>query len=341
MNTPENPICLVTSALRGRLPDNSEWPRLLEVANRAWLGPALFVALERAALLEDIPDPVRDYLELLHDRNLERNRRLRAQLIEAVGALNASGIEPVLLKGAIALFCASETRVRCRMISDLDINVAPAQGSATKAALLELGYREMANPREFGRSSDVGVIELHFTPHVRSTRYLSGEFGTSAPALERHLVKARVPTATAQAAHLIVHDMIKEGDYWQFRFNLRHLDDLAALATSGEGIDWHCVSETLFDRPGRAALAMQLYALRELFGVDSPPELSGGLMNKVSHAARLQAVRKNITGSAVRFIGKLLWGLHLFAQSYERKGATNFARRLRSRMSASPKGSTL
>src|SRR4051794_24043386 len=146
-----NPIRLLTSALGGALPDNSEWPRLLEVANRAWLGPALFVAFERAASLDDLPGPVREYLALLHDRNLERNRRLRVQLIEAVGALNGSGIEPVLLKGAITLFCGPEIRVRCRMISDLDIAVSVTQSSAAQAALLRLGYREMADPREFGR----------------------------------------------------------------------------------------------------------------------------------------------------------------------------------------------
>jgi len=336
-----NPVRLLTDALRGELPEEAEWPSLIEVANRAWLGPALFVAFEREALLDHVPGPVRDYLELLHDRNLERNKRLRAQLIEAVGALNASGIEPVLLKGAITLYSGSETRVRCRMISDLDLNVTPAQESATKTAFLQLGYREMANSREFGRSEDVGVVELHFAPNFRAAHYLNGEFGTSAPVLERDLVKARVPNATAQAAHLIVHDMIKEGDYRQLRFNLRHLDDIAALATSGEGIDWHCVAKTLYDRSGRAALAMQLLALQELFGVDSPPQLSGGLMNKLRHAARLRAARESFPGSALRFVGKLSWGFHLFVQSYERKGGAHFAHRLRSRLLASPKGSTL
>jgi hypothetical protein len=314
---------------------------LIEVANRAWLGPALFVSFERTARLGNIPSSVRDYLELLHDRNLERNRRLRSQLIEVVGALNESGIEPVLLKGAITLFCGSETRVRCRMISDLDLNVAPAERAATTAALLRLGYSEMADPNEFGRSEDVGVIELHFAPNVRSARYLSGALGTSAPLLERDRVKARVPNATAQAAHLIVHDMIKEGDYWQLRFNLRHLDDLAALSSSQEGVGWHYVSKTLFDRSGRAALAMQLFALRELFGIDSPPELSKGLMTKLRHAARLQAARENVTGSSVRFVGKLLWGFHRFLESYRWKGGADFAHRLRSRLLASPKGSTL
>lgn len=336
-----HPIRLVTSALQGRLPDRFEWFHLLETANRGWLTPALYVAFESNSCLEEIPDPVRGYLALLHDRNFQRNRRLRAQLIEAVGALNAAAIEPILLKGAIKLFCGDAASVRSRMISDLDINIAPTQMADAKAALSRLGYCERENPRELARPSDVGVIELHDKPNIRAARYLSGDFGTSAPVVEQEGVKARIPNPTAQAIHLIVHDMIKEGDYWRLTFNLRHLHDLANLAAHPDGIDWHRTASTLCDRSGAGALALQLRALRDLFGVESPSDFRGGRADKLRHAVRLQAARQGVAGSLIRFAGKLLWGFHRFRESYTWQGGRDFTRRVNLRLLSSPKGSTL
>lgn len=341
MKQRSNSVRLVTSALSGAIPARSEWLPLIELASRGWLVPGLYVAFERAGCLNDVPDFVRGYLALLHDRNAERNRRLRAQLIETLAALNAAAIEPVLLKGAIHLFCGDTATIRSRMISDLDINIVPEQIADAKEALVKLGYRETDNPRELGRSDDVGVIEIHERPHVRSQRYLSGDLGLSAPVVERELVRARVPTPTAHATHLIVHDMIKEGDYWRLTINLRHLHDLSFLARSAEGIDWQRVANTFTDRSGKGALAMQLRALRDLFGVESPSHLRGGFLDKMRHELRLQAAGEGVAGWLLRLAGKLLWGFHRFSESYTWQGCRDLTRRVRWRLACPAKGSTL
>ena len=163
---------LVTSVLQGRLPSEADWPIVLEIANRAWLGPALYVALRRNAQLNEIPPPVRDYLSFLHDRNCERNRRLREQLLEAISTLNDHNIEPILLKGAVNLFAADADELGARMISDLDLSIAPLEMAGARSALTALGYQNV-NVREMARPHDVGVIELHDRPSARSAPYLS------------------------------------------------------------------------------------------------------------------------------------------------------------------------
>ena len=96
-------------ALDGVLPDQEQWFDLIEIANKGWLGPALFLALKRAGSLGQVPEEPRAYLALLHDRTRDRNLRLKSQLLEAVGALNAHDIEPIILKGAIHLLtCRDE-----------------------------------------------------------------------------------------------------------------------------------------------------------------------------------------------------------------------------------------
>lgn len=84
---------LVAAALDGALPPDGDWFRVLEIANRGWLGPALYLAPSRGRE-NAMPSSVRDYLAFLHERNCERNRRLRDQLCEAVTVLNKKGTEP-------------------------------------------------------------------------------------------------------------------------------------------------------------------------------------------------------------------------------------------------------
>lgn len=338
---PGRSLRLVTAAFRGHLPAEADWPAVLDTANRGWLGPALYLALGQAARLDDMPEPVRDYLAFLHDRNRERNQRLRAQLVEAVGVLNEQGIRPVLLKGAIHLFSAPEERLGARMMSDLDISIAPSETAAAKAALEALGYQDLASTRGMVRAEDVGAIELHDRPSSRSTPYLAHDLRRSSPTVEKDGVVAHLPSPTARALHLIVHDMIKEGDYWRLRIDLRHLHDLAELASSAEGVDWQQVHAVLSDRDGRGALAVQALALRDLFGIAVPPELCGGGMARFRHLGRLVAGTRGMTGALARTIGRLTWGADRFVRSYTWHGGWDFSQRVYRVLAAPSKGSRL
>lgn len=122
-----------------------------------------------------------EYLSFLHDRNCDRNRRLRVQLLEAITALNAAAIDPILLKGAIHLFTCDEEELGARMISDLDISIAPAEMARAVPALMALDYSCFCSTRELARPDDVGVIELHDRPNARSARYLSSDFAPPRP----------------------------------------------------------------------------------------------------------------------------------------------------------------
>lgn len=338
---PGRSLRLATAALRGHLPADADWPAVLDTANRGWLGPALYLALGQAGRLDEVPEPVHEYLAFLHDRNRERNQRLRAQLVEAIGVLNGQGIRPVLLKGAIHLFAAPDERLGARMMSDLDISIAPSETAAARAALEVLGYQDLASTRGMVRPQDVGSIELHDRPSSRSTRYLSHDLRRSSPTVEKDGMVVHVPSPTARALHLIVHDMIKEGDYWRLGVDLRHLHDLAELAGSGEGVDWHQVHAVMSDRDGRGALAVQALALRDLFGIAVPSELCGGGMAGLRHLGRLIAGTRGLNGALARTIGRLTWGADRFAKSYTWHGGWDLSRRVYRVLTAPTKGSRL
>jgi hypothetical protein len=339
VKAPGHAVRLVTAALRGRLPHAADWPVVLETANHGWLGPALHLALERADQIDEIPTPVRDYLSLLHERNRARNQRLRAQLIEATRALNAAAIEPILLKGAIHLFSAGDDQLGSRMISDLDIALAPGEVAAARAALAALGYQGADVDREMARPDDVGVIELHDRPSLRSARYLSQDLAACSPAATRDGAVARIPPATARALHLIVHDMIKEGDYWSLRIDLRHLHDLAGLARPGGGLDWQCLAAMLPDPVGRKALVMQARALEDLFGISIPPDLRPRRAAELRHVARLACAGRGPVASVVRLAGTVSRGIHHLADGYVWRGGRKFGRQVYRRLASRGIGS--
>lgn len=312
---------------------------VIELANEAWLAPALYLALADAEIEAD----VRDYLSFLHSRNVTRNVRLRAQLVEAATALNNSGIVPIVLKGGIHLCSATEGRLGARIMSDLDLSVAPSQLDRARAALADLGYRDVDGMRGMGRPSDVGLIELRDRPSARAHPYLYPDLTphTSFVRVERAIVS--VPSPTAQALHLIVHDMLKEGDYWRCRLDLRHLYDLAELSRTVPGVDWDEVSARLAGPPARNALQLQLRALAELFAVTFPGRCLGGPMAHLRHSLRMCAAGKSGIGFPVRVAGNIVWGVHRLttAQTYRWRGSVDFVARAGRALAEAPKGSRL
>ena len=330
---------LVTAATRGVAPPADLWPVVLIFANRGWLVPAIQIGLARSGALADVPVEVRKYLSFLHRQNHERNRRLRAQLIEATRALNAAGIEPILLKGAIHLFTTTEEDLGARMISDLDLHVDPVERDRATAVLMGLNYRLLDNGTELARSCDVGVIELHDRPNPRSAPYLCDDLSRFCCRFERSGAIVHIPSASARALHLIVHDMIKEADHWSFRIDLRHLHDLAGLASSDEGIDWRWLSAVMSDDAGRAALVEQAIALQDLFCLRIPDFLSGDRHAQLRHRARLVGAGRGPSAAAVRLAGGLLRTIHQLREGYKWRGAAKFRQQLFRRFVSRARGS--
>ena len=341
MKKPGHYLRLATAAIDGRLPDESAWPGVLAVANRGWLCPALYLSLRRAGVLKSIPAPAREYLSFIHQRNRERNRRLQAQLVEAVIALNRVAIEPVLLKGAVHLFTAGDEELGSRMISDLDVCIRPEERIDARAALEAIGYSRFAGERQMARPTDVAVVEFHDRPSARSAPYLRSDLRACSPRTVRNGAVARIPTPTARALHLIVHDMIKEGDYSSFRIDLRHLQDLSELARSGDGIDWKQLCDVLSDRSARSALVVQSRAVQDLYGVETIPALRPTRGEEYRHIARLVCADRGPAASILRFAGNLSSGFRRIRHGYQWRGGRKFAQQVYRKLTQDAVGSRL
>jgi hypothetical protein len=296
----------LTALLRGEPAVVTDWTTVVALANKTWLSPQLYCAIERAGRLDQLPPDARDYLAFIHDSNLERNRRLRAQLLEAVAAFNGVGIWPTLLKGSVALFVPPEDGLGSRMTSDLDIGVEPHELLAARACLMDLGYEDTPEERGMGRPQDAGLVELRARSGSSALSREQRALECETSVVERAGLRVKIPSASCRALHWIAHDLIKEGDYWRGRIDLRHLHDVAQIEKQ-EGVDWARLRTIVPAAFWENALATQLLSLNHFFAIALPPELTCGRMARFQHWRQTAIAAHPIAGMPLRLAGNLIW----------------------------------
>ncbi|UOK71943.1 nucleotidyltransferase family protein [Ancylobacter polymorphus] len=158
------------AALRTAAAADAPWTAVLAQADRHRLIPALSVALARHGLGDRVDAELADILAAVADWNTERNEGLRRQMRAVSAALNAAGIAPVWLKGALTLLPPAGPAAG-RQMSDLDLWLPEAAAQRTAGAVLRgLGYdaeghewKEGAHYPPYFHPDEMARIELHRT----------------------------------------------------------------------------------------------------------------------------------------------------------------------------------
>jgi hypothetical protein len=286
---------------RGLRPRSADWTSLISLANQTLTTPALQDVVEQFG--DDIPEEVSGYIGELFARNLARNDRLAEQLAEALAALNARGIMPMLLKGSAMLATTPRMTMGRRLISDLDIVVSPDEVEPAYDCLFGLGYRASYEAPDgdakwyvdLARPGDVGMIDLQRGPPGHRFFYsASGDARQHCRLLEQG--SAYIPSATYHALMLIIHDQFQDSDYWVGKTDLRHLLDLRDLADAPDGIDWNLLVSLAPGRLARNAIETQLITLSALLGVSVPQPLRRRLLPHLQYRRRKLQARMPVLG---------------------------------------------
>jgi hypothetical protein len=225
--------------------ENTDWLEVFSLANQHLVTPALWVAFSRLAVCQQLPEDVRGYLALLHERNASRNKRIRQQCEDIGRILKAAGLRAILLKGAAWLFDGSVDAAADRMMRDIDL-LAPADAfDLTVDALIAAGYEDTSEsivevghfhyapllPKE-GEAS----VEIHLDLAHRINLLPASEVIGSAIEIAPGLL---LPCGSHRIVHNVIHAQIENGDFVGGVVNLRDTLDLARLLFSyGGDIDW-------------------------------------------------------------------------------------------------------
>jgi len=230
-----------------------DWMATLALANEHLLSPTLHRAVVPSHRV--VPSEVRRYLNLLHTANYRRNRAIRRQALQLVRALNAAGIEPMLLKGILMTLAERSFGRGARMMADIDIAVPAGACAAAVTVLVELGYainREFPLGHhavaEYTRPGDPAAVDLHI--ELIDQKYLLPAAEVWAAAARWHAAGGGtywVPSPTHRAMHNILHAQVHyRGGYYRGQLDLRQLFELAYLAKAYERqIDWVAIAKRL------------------------------------------------------------------------------------------------
>lgn len=124
--------------------ESREWNGLLRVARRSSLLPRLGASVDQAGLAEQLPPPVRDHLRAVAKLVVHHQRCVRWELGRIARALRASGVQPVLLKGA-AYLVADLPMARGRLSSDVDVLVPRDSLEAVERSLRQHGWETLGS----------------------------------------------------------------------------------------------------------------------------------------------------------------------------------------------------
>ena len=251
-----------------------DWTRPLALANVHLLSPAIYGGLAGAGALADLPHDAREYLALLYRLNRDRNQALRGQATELLTALNAAGIYPLLLKGALSLFGGVYEDVATRMIRDLDVLVPAAQAGDTTRILASLGYTAITRYEaghnaygDFARPHDPGAVDLHLElvemPYLLPAAEVWARAGLKEAAAGAAFF---APSPGDAALHHLLHAQVHHrGNFYRGALELRQVHEFALLIERCEDIDWAAIHARL--AAYRLDVVLESYALaaRRLF----------------------------------------------------------------------------
>jgi len=281
-------------AVAGLVRTSLDWDYVLECAALNGLGPLLY------SLLRDmdgaVPGGAMARLQSAYYANGLRNSLFMAALERVLGALQASGVDAVLLKGA-ALAESHWGNVALRPMADIDLLVREAALDRAEAALSSLGFAPEAGARrEWYRRNhhhDAPWVDTAGGPMLELHRDLVPPgFGVTADlgGIWQRVRPARVGQAPAltlapedMVAHICLHTALAD----PLVGSVRSLMDLALVLGAARHLDWdEFVNRANRDGWARHA-ALTLAAARRVCGAAVPSPVIMHLYRR----SRMRAVR--------------------------------------------------
>ena len=292
----------------------ARWPQIVDFTNHELLAPTLWAALSEKSLTSEVPASSAGRLRRAHALNGIRNERIRAELEAILRVLNAVGIVPVLLKGAVDLYVSRYSDPAARVLRDLDLLVLKPDHERAIAALAELKYQVKERAAGWLTYSNDLIRKGALMP-VDLQWFISGQRDVLSPedAWEGSAIHrvGDVEFRTLSPEHQIIHNLLHSelqdrgsdvGFVW-----LRQLLDFAALCRLHQGsIDWEKVRESFARHDLERVPVARLYMAHRLLGLPMPPGVRPTLGARLHYIRCLTILRWRWSMTLARFAATTL-----------------------------------
>lgn len=281
-----------------------------------WDGKALdFLPLVYRALADEgVDDPDLPRLRGVHRRTWYANQLRFRRLAPALDALEAAGIETLVLKG-VALATRTYPDVGLRPMTDADVLVKPDRIEHVIAVLEDQGWCPQGRlPKECVRGHAIDLrdpdgqgLDLHW--HVSDWLAPAGRESTAEATLWARAVPLEVAGASTRCldpADALLHVML-HGSNGGWRCAPQWVPDGVMIVGDGTGIDWEHLVEVTLDHNLAYPMRRCLTYLIDVFGCPVPAEVVTQLaVPTASRSTRMFArsgLGLNPTEAEVRFLG--------------------------------------
>lgn len=287
-----------------------DWRQIAQLAADHFLTPALWVSLSRKGLRADLPEDARDFLQYVHALNVERNKSIKAQVLQIASRLNQVGVEPILLKGAVHLFDSAYGDFGARMMRDVDILVSDDEIEQVLEVLAQLGYCPTGkawHPHMYSvlcRPGDTWNLDLHRYLGYQRDIVAPADVQREAVALEADGLTLRAPSPTHRVFHNMHHAQLQNQNHLLGLLPLMQLYDFAALCRHHTAaVDWTWLRAIARNHGLDSPLRAYVHSAVELFGLPRPSEISVSVRVRLHHRRCLAQLRHPMVLFLVQQLG--------------------------------------
>lgn len=276
-----------------------DWDYLIDMAYKHRLSPLLYWHLNEISP-ELIPPDLKRTLKEDFNRNVRKNLLMFKELMEVLNVLKKEGITPIPYKGPV-LAIMTYKNLGFRIFGDLDFYVQLKEVPQTRDILIQEGYEawmELTSNQE--KAFYKFQREYHFTnKETNITLEIKWKFLSTLVSIQNEpffheneflrevdLDQFKVKTISPQ--YLIMILSIHNASH-SFS-SLYRFCDISELVKSEDNINWQYLLELAKDLGMQRIFMVNLYILRELFGI----QLSEDFLEQINNDKDVENISEGI-----------------------------------------------
>lgn len=220
------------------------WEQIVQISSGQFVLPALYLHLERASLLKELPSDLVEYMQYLTNLNRDRNQQILNQIKDITALLNNHGIAPIFLKGTAHLLLPLYGDIAERMVGDIDFLVEEKYVIKTAQLFINVGYQPLnrfypeilKTGKHYPRLTNFNypaAVEVHrqviippYDKKFKSTEIIRDKQKT----IGQH-IEAFIPSNKHLIIHNVLNTQVNDKAYLKRDISLRQMYDLLLLSS--------------------------------------------------------------------------------------------------------------